>query len=69
MTKKIYIKGMGSEHCAKIVENTLKSLDGVHSVKVDLKEKIATVELHKDVKDDEFVRAIDDAGYEVVRIE
>jgi len=36
---------------------------------VDLKEKIATVELHKDVKDDEFVRAIDDAGYEVVRIE
>jgi len=69
MTKKIYIKGMESEHCAKRVESILKSLDDICSVKVDLKEKIATVELHKDVKDEDFVRAIDDGGYEVVKIE
>lgn len=69
MTKKIYIKGMSCEHCVRRIESSLKALEGVNSVKVDLQGKVATVELNKEVKDEEFVRAIDDAGYEVTRIE
>ncbi|ADQ45254.1 copper ion binding protein [Caldicellulosiruptor kronotskyensis 2002] len=69
MTKKIYIKGMTCDHCVRRVENNLKAIEGVTSVQVDLQEGVATVDLSKDVKDEEFVRAIDDAGYEVVRIE
>lgn len=69
MTKKIYIEGMSCQHCVKRVENSLMGIDGVLSVKVDLIGKLAEVELSRDVKDDEFVRAIDDAGYEVVKIE
>uniref|UniRef100_A0A7C5V2N1 Copper chaperone CopZ n=1 Tax=Caldicellulosiruptor owensensis TaxID=55205 RepID=A0A7C5V2N1_9FIRM len=69
MTKKIYIKGMTCDHCVRRVENSLKAIEGITSVKVDLQGKVATVELSKDIKDDEFVRTIDDAGYEVTKIE
>lgn len=69
MTKKIYIKGMTCDHCVKRVENSLRAIEGVSSVKVDLQGGVATIELSKDVKDEEFVRAIDDAGYEVAKIE
>jgi len=69
MTKKIYIKGMTCDHCVRRVENSLKAIEGITSVKVDLQGKVATVELSKDIKDDEFVRTIDEAGYEVTKIE
>ena len=37
-------------------------------VKVDLKKKLAEVELSKEIEDKVFVDAIDDAGFEVVEI-
>jgi len=45
MTKKIYIKGMTCDHCVRRVENSLKAIEGVSFVKVDLQGKVATVEL------------------------
>jgi len=69
MTKKIYIDGMSCSHCVKRVENSLKSLDGVGFVNVSLEEKVATVEVSKDINDEEFIKAIDDAGYTVTKIE
>lgn len=69
MTKKILIEGMSCGHCVKHVEEALKELAGVTSVKVDLAGKNAVVELAHEVADDKFKAAIDDAGYEVVAIE
>ena len=69
MTKKIYIEGMSCNHCVRHVEEALKDIDGVKSVSVDLQKKLATVELAHDIEDEKFKSAIDDAGYEVVKIE
>lgn len=69
MVKKVYIEGMTCDHCARRVENSIKSVEGVDSVKVDLQGKVATVSLSADVKDDDLIKAVDGAGYEVVKIE
>lgn len=69
MTKKIFIEGMTCGHCAGHVEEALKGICGVKSAKVDLAGKVATVELAHPVDDEKFKAAIDEAGYEVTRIE
>lgn len=69
MTKKLLIEGMTCGHCAMHVEEALKEICGVKSVKVDLNEKNAVVELAHPVEDEKFKAAIDEAGYEVVGIE
>ena len=68
MTKKVYIEGMSCGHCVKHVEEALKELAGVNSVKVSLEGKVADLELSQDVSDEDIKAAIDDAGYEVVKI-
>jgi copper chaperone len=45
MVKKIYIEGMSCGHCAAHVEQALKEVCGVKTVKVDLAAKLASVEL------------------------
>lgn len=69
MTKKIYIEGMSCSHCVGHVEEALKEICGVKTVSVDLQQKLATVELAHEVEDEKFKSAIDDVGYEVVKIE
>jgi len=69
MRKKIIIEGMSCNHCVAHVEDALMEVEGVKSVKVDLKGKNALVELSHDVDDSKLKEAVDDAGYEVVRIE
>ncbi|HHV98752.1 MAG TPA: heavy-metal-associated domain-containing protein [Clostridiaceae bacterium] len=69
MRKKIIIEGMSCNHCVAHVESALMEVEGVKSVKVDLKGKNALVELSHDVDDSKLIAAIDDAGYEVIRIE
>lgn len=69
MLKKILIEGMSCNHCVNHVNEALKEIYGVKSVKVDLKGKNALVELEEDVEDEKFKEAIEDAGYEVVGIE
>jgi copper chaperone len=69
MNKKIFIEGMSCGHCVKHVEEALKEICGVKSVKVDLAGKYAVVELAHEVDDEKLRSAIDEAGYEVTRIE
>lgn len=69
MKKKIIIEGMSCNHCVSHVENALMEVEGVKSVKVDLKGKYALVDLANDVDDSKLKAAVDDAGYEVIRIE
>lgn len=69
MAKKIYIEGMSCDHCVKHVTNALIEVDGVKDVKVDLKGKIAAVELAGTVDDSKLKEAVEEAGYDVVKIE
>lgn len=63
----IEIEGMSCKHCKERVENRLNEMDGI-SAKVDLKEKTAVVSMEKDVSDEELVKVIVKAGYEVTGI-
>lgn len=69
MTKKLLIEGMTCGHCVMHIEEALKGICGVKSVKVDLKGKNAVVELAHPVDDEKFKAAVDEAGYEVIGIE
>ena len=69
MAKKIHIEGMTCEHCVKHVTNALIEVDGVKDVQVDLKGKVAAVELASSVDDNKLKEAIEEAGYAVTRIE
>ena len=69
MKKKILIEGMSCGHCVSHVKEALSDLNGVNSVDVNLDSKTAIIEASTDVKDEDIKFAIDDAGYEVVRIE
>lgn len=69
MTKTLSIEGMSCGHCVAHVEEALKELCGVKSVKVSLQDKTAVVELAHDVEDKKFKDAIDEAGYELVRVQ
>lgn len=66
MKKILKIEGMSCSHCSARVEQALNAIDGVQA-SVDLKKKRATVET--DVADDVLVKAVEDAGYKVVKIE
>ncbi len=69
MNKKILIEGMTCGHCVMRVENAIKEVEGVKSVKVNLKEKLANVEITQNVDNEKLINAIDEVGYNVVRIE
>lgn len=69
MTKKVFIEGMTCNHCASHVEEALKEVCGIKSAKVDLKAKVATIELAHDVEDEKIKAAVEDAGYEVTSIQ
>ena len=49
----------------KKVENELKEIKGVKSVKVSLEDKKAEVTLKENIDDEVLKKAIEDAGYEV----
>lgn len=67
MKKVIEINGMSCGHCQARVENALNAIEGVEA-KVDLKKKIAIVELKKAVDDETLKNAISQAGYDVVSV-
>ena len=69
MAKKIHIEGMSCDHCVRHVTNALIEVDGVKDVKVDLKGKIASVELSEDIANGKLKEAVEEAGYQVVKIE
>ena len=67
--KTLIVEGMMCEHCAAHVEAALGKIDGVKSVKVDLKKKTATAKVSRDIPNEEFEKAIAGAGYKLVGVE
>lgn len=69
MKKKLFIEGMSCEHCVMHVANALKELDSVESVEVNLKGKYAVIDLFKDVSTNTLTGAIEEVGYDLVKVE
>jgi len=61
------VKGMSCQHCVMSVTKALSQLDGVQNVQVDLEKGEVRFENTKTVATDQIVKAITDAGYEVVQ--
>ena len=68
ITKTIFIEGMSCGHCAKRIEESLKTVKGVKSVKVSLEEKKAEVILKTDVSNEILKSAIEDIGFVAIHI-
>ena len=68
MKKKLIIEGMSCRHCVNHVTEVLEEIPGVESVTVDLQDMSAEVETSRDISEEEFRFAIDDAGYELVEL-
>lgn len=69
MEKRILVEGMSCGHCVNHVKEALSELNGVTSVAVNLVDKTAVLKADTDIKDADIRLAIEDAGYEVVKIE
>ena len=67
MEKTIWIEGMTCSHCSARVEKALNAIPGVQA-KVELEEKKAYITASGDVSDEILRHAVEEAGYEVVRI-
>lgn len=60
------VQGMSCDHCVKAVEGSVGALDGVATVKVNLKAATVDVEFNKQqVTLDQIKETIDDQGYDV----
>lgn len=57
------------DHYLRYVENALKELDRVKKLVVRLEEKSAILELTQDIQDEILITAIDDTGYNLIRID
>ena len=68
MEKTIIIKGMTCPHCHVRVENALNTIDGV-SARVNVGAKSAMVTCNHDITNVDLIRAIQQAGYDVIKIE
>ncbi len=68
MKKKILVEGMSCGHCVNHVSEALKDI-GAKDVEINLDDKLATAEISEDITDDAIKLAIEDAGYDVVKIE
>ena len=62
-TKTLHIEGMRCNNCRIRVQNKLNGIDGVNA-KVNLEKKTATIQLGREIPDDELIRAIGSMGYE-----
>ena len=63
----INVEGMSCEHCEKAVKGAIGSLDGVSNVIVDLESKQVTVE-GENLQDNLLKDAVEDAGYDLVKV-
>ena len=66
-TSEYRVEGMGCEGCIGTVTDALKSVEGVHGVRVDLEAGTATVETDAGVPPFEVLAsAVADAGYSLL---
>ncbi|MDR0676796.1 MAG: heavy metal translocating P-type ATPase [Elusimicrobiota bacterium] len=66
--KTIIIEGMSCEHCSARIEKLLNEIDGVIA-SVDLDKKRAFLNLSKDINDEILKKAIENAGYKILKVE
>ena len=66
--KVITIEGMMCSHCQMKVEKSLLELNGVSKVKVNLKDKTATIYSTKIIKNDDIKKVITKLDYKVIDI-
>ena len=69
MKKIIHVEGMGCQNCVKHVKEALENLDGVTSAEVSLEKNTAVISFTKEISDEAIKSAIDEAGYDVTKIE
>lgn len=69
MKKTLSIEGMSCGHCTATVEKALRALSGVSDVKVDLASKTAVVTAADTVDESSLVDAVNDTGFEVVKVD
>ena len=69
MKKVIHVVGMGCEKCVAHVKEALEGLDGVTSAEVSLDTNTAVITMSNDVADTAIISAVDEAGYDVSKIE
>ena len=68
MEKNLIIKGMTCPHCNVRVENALNSVNGVKA-RVNVGAKFAMVDCSETITNADLIRAVQNAGYEVIKIE
>jgi copper chaperone CopZ len=66
--KVITIEGMMCDHCKMKVERALSELNGVSKVKVNLKNKTATIYSTKSISNDDIKNSISKLDYKIVNI-
>ncbi len=66
MASVLKVKGMSCQHCVMSVTKALSQLEGIQNVQVDLTKGEVRFENTEAVATDQIVKAITDAGYEVV---
>ena len=60
---------MGCQNCVHHVKEALENLEGVSGADVSLEKNTAVITLTKEIADDVIISAIDEAGYDVSKIE
>jgi copper chaperone len=68
MKKTLIVEGMSCGHCEKAVKESLRELDEILDVKVNLDTKEVIVE-GDNLNDKRLKEQIDEAGYEVKKID
>ncbi len=64
----IFIEGMMCKHCQAKVQKALEGIKGENKVSVDLQNKKATLTHSENVAQETIISAIEDAGFNVVKI-
>jgi copper chaperone CopZ len=68
MKKTIIIKGMSCEHCEMHTKKELEKINGVISAEADADKGQAVVEMEKEVAEAKLKDAVEEAGYEYIKL-
>lgn len=69
-TAEYLVSGMTCEHCVKTVTEELQRIQGVHTVRIDLKpedKSVISVSSESPVSEEDVAAAVEEAGYELSR--
>jgi copper chaperone len=67
MASVLKVKGMSCQHCVMSVKKALGQVEGIQNVEVDLEKGEVRFENTKSVASNRVEKAIEDAGYVVLR--